>query len=52
MALNFILCFVLHKQDFQESIILCFNWKKSAAEADRMTAEMYVDTGPKKSVRK
>ena len=36
---------VLTKQHLREVLIFCFNWKKSAAEADRMLIEVY-DTAP------
>ena len=30
----------------REVLIFCFNWKKSAAEAQRMLVEVYGDTAP------
>jgi len=37
---------VLTKQHLREVLIFCFNWRKSAAEADRMLIEVYGDTAP------
>jgi len=37
------LIFVLTKQHLREVLILCFNWKKNAAEAHRMLVEVYFD---------
>jgi len=38
--------FVLTKQHLREILIFCFNWKKSAAEANRMLIEVYGDIAP------
>ena len=35
--------FVLIKQHSQELLVLCFDWKKSGAEAHRMLVEVYGD---------
>ena len=38
--------FELTKQHSREVLVSCFNWKKSAAEAHRMLAEVYGDNAP------
>lgn len=40
--------FVVNKQHLREVLIFCFNWKKCAAEAQRLLAEVYDESAPTK----